>query len=142
MRYLIIVGRNLSPRDLWSRAFPRLKKADPKLYEEVAALPLSQEIAFPENGYHPAKAWDRLQAEIQSRLEEQKESDTLVIVVTHSEAIVNRLGVEIDAQRIPHEAVKILVIPEEESDSIGLFMFDKKGYLQDPWPFDFFSHTC
>lgn len=139
MRYLIVVGRNLSPRNPWSRAFPRLKKVDPALYKEVMALTLRREIAFPENGYHPAKVWDLLQAEIQSRLEEQEESDPLVIVVTHSEAIVGLLGVEIDAQRIPREAVRILVIPEDESEALGLFTFDEAGYLRDPWPFGFFS---
>lgn len=65
-----------------------------------------------------------------------------VLVETHSEALINAVGEEVGAGRIRRGDVRVVVFERtstREDVGVRVVEFDEKGYLQPPWPFDFFA---
>jgi predicted ATPase len=64
-----------------------------------------------------------------------------LVVETHSEALINRLGELIAAGRIPQDTVGIYLFEKEapnEVSTVRMSEFDRDGVLEN-WPFGFFS---
>jgi predicted ATPase len=67
--------------------------------------------------------------------------DLRVVVETHSEYLVNRLGALISKQRISSEDASVLVFEKNsfsEATDIRHSFFSDKGYLKN-WPHGFFE---
>ncbi|MGO9313772.1 MAG: AAA family ATPase [Syntrophobacteraceae bacterium] len=99
-------------------------------------------IEQPELHLHPnyqAKVADTL---IISILESKKsELDIRLIVETHSETIVNRIGNQIAAGRLKNDDVNVVLFEKENPDSdtfLRFVSYDENGYLIN-WPYGFFE---
>lgn len=83
---------------------------------------------YPETGLHPSKHMARI-------------TDLLVgnrdtrVIGTHSDAIINGVGLLIHDGKIDHRAVEVHVV---ESDGVRVATYGPNGYLVN-WPFGFFA---
>jgi predicted ATPase len=65
-----------------------------------------------------------------------------LVVETHSEHLVNRLGALVEMGRLSKEDIAIYLIEREKTDTpatVHMATFTDQGTLSEPWPFGFFS---
>ncbi len=89
--------------------------------------------ALPENGLHPTKA---VEAFI-DHVNYCKDNFDLN-VSTHSESIVNSLGLMIHSGKVSVEQVNVFVLSEDNQKIEHHSTFDPKGFLVN-WPYGFFD---
>ena len=98
-------------------------------------------IEQPELHLHPAK--QGAVGRMLSRLAAQSERHGSVLLVeTHSEALISAIGEQIEAGALKQELVQLVVFERTspvEPVQVRLVEFDEKGYLQRPWPLGFFA---
>ncbi len=121
---------------LWSILNPRILSR-----RKVSAANIFT-IEQPELHLHPslqAKVADLLIAAIKQAKE--KKIQLKLIVETHSEAIINRLGNQIARGNLSCQDVNIVLFEKRgpnDSTEVSLASYSKDGYLQN-WPFGFFE---
>jgi len=72
---------------------------------------------------------------------DRSRSPLRIVAETHSEALVNRLGVLIAEGKLTSEDVNVVLFDRKDPDGpagVRCVRFDKKGYLQN-WPYGFLS---
>ncbi len=104
-------------------------------------------IEQPELHLHPAhqaKLADAFVAAIAKTKKEDEVPGISLIIETHSQALINRLGELIEQGTVSADAVQIVVFSApEDLDSpteISVSSFDNDGKLED-WPFGFFNYS-
>lgn len=100
-------------------------------------------IEQPELHLHPAHQALLADVFVKSHLVDNSKN-TLYLVETHSEALVNRLGELIGQGELKNEDVQIVIFSDSddsfESDDIQVAEFDKNGVLKN-WPFGFSNYS-
>ena len=109
----------------------------------------SQTLAIeqPELHLHPAhqaKLADVFAGAIQQSEKEGRRTNVRLVVETHSEALINRLGELIEDGTISHNDVQIVIFSAEDDinspTKVTLAEFDQEGVLNN-WPFGFFNYS-
>ncbi|HBE19381.1 MAG TPA: hypothetical protein DEG17_27390 [Cyanobacteria bacterium UBA11149] len=109
---------------------------------QVTQSPVIFAIEQPELHLHPRLQGTITDAFVTSvKAAKEKNIDFRLVVETHSEALVNRLGHLVAEGKISHEDINIVLF--EPSDELGKIkvrtsQFDSDGYLND-WPLGFFD---
>jgi predicted ATPase len=104
--------------------------------------PITYAIEQPELHLHPRLQGNLTDALVKSiKTAKEKEIDLRLMIETHSEVLVNRLGQLIADGKISEEEINIVLF--EPSDKLGEVtirnaQFDSKGYLLN-WPLGFFE---
>ena len=99
-------------------------------------------IEQPELHLHPslqAKVSDLLIASI--TVAKEKDIKLKLIVETHSEAVINRIGNQIAKGKLSSQDVNIVIFEKKgpnESTEISVAEYDQEGYLKN-WPYGFFE---
>lgn len=106
-------------------------------------LPNIFAIEQPELHLHPRLQGTLTDAFVKS-IEAAKEEniDLRLILETHSEILINRLGYLVAEHKVSPDDINIVIFePSEESDNIKVktAKFDAEGYLTDDWPLGFFN---
>lgn len=100
-------------------------------------------IEQPENDLHPrlqGLLTDVFVASIQAA--KDKGIDLRLVIETHSETLVNRLGDLVAKKSISHEDINLLLFdPTEDPSNVKVRTnhFDADGYLTADWPIGFFN---
>ena len=104
-------------------------------------------IEQPELHLHPAhqaKLADVFVAAIQRNQESNASSEIRLMVETHSEALVNRLGELVEEGKIHPDAIQIVIFSAKEDlnspSEVSISRFDDTGALEN-WPFGFFNYS-
>ncbi len=92
---------------------------------------------------HQAKLADVFVSALSENARDNSDQSVGLLIETHSEALINRLGELIEGGKIPHDFVQIVVFsaPEEigSPTTVSLSSFDDNGVLNN-WPFGFFNY--
>lgn len=100
-------------------------------------LPITIAIEQPELHLHPA-----LQAKLMDIIAKiAMEKDVRFVIETHSETIINRIGLLIDKGKVNNKDIEITIFDKKFGDSKTQVLkstFDEEGYLKD-WPIGFFE---
>lgn len=100
-------------------------------------LPITIAIEQPELHLHPA-----LQAKLIDIIAKiAMEKDVRFVIETHSETIINRIGLLIDKGKVNNKDIEITIFDKKFGDSKTQVLkstFDEEGYLKD-WPIGFFE---
>jgi len=121
---------------LWSMLNPPFKSSLQRSATNIFT------IEQPELHLHPslqAKVADLLIASIEGAKE--KNIELRLVVETHSEAIINRIGNQIAKGRLANQDVNIVLFEKKgpnESTEVSVAEYDKEGYLIN-WPYGFFE---
>ena len=79
----------------------------------------------------------------QSR-KEHRRNNVRIVVETHSESLINRLGELIEKGAISHKDVQIVIFSAKDDinspTDVSLAEFDDEGILNN-WPFGFFNYS-
>ena len=104
-------------------------------------------IEQPELHLHPAhqaKLADVFSGAIRQGKGDPRRADVRLVVETHSEALINRLGELIEDGKISHDDVQIVIFSAEDDinspTDVSLAQFDEGGVLNN-WPFGFFNYS-
>lgn len=104
-------------------------------------------IEQPELHLHPAhqaKLADVFAGSVQQSRQEYRRSDLRLVVETHSESLINRLGELIEDGLISNDDVQIVIFSAPDDinapTKVTLASFNKDGALEN-WPFGFFNYT-
>ena len=110
---------------------------------------ISQTLAIeqPELHLHPAhqaKLADVFAGAIRQGKDHARRADVRLVIETHSEALINRLGELIEGGKISHNDVQIVIFSAEDDinspTDVSLAEFDEGGVLNN-WPFGFFNYS-
>ena len=120
-----------------SRGMPRHNRT------ELRTLAIEQ----PELHLHPAhqaKLADVFVSVIKRGMQSDRQMETRLIVETHSEALIYRLGELIEDGKISADAVQIVIFSAHEDlgspTEVSISSFDETGALKN-WPFGFFNYS-
>lgn len=108
-------------------------------------IPKLLAIEQPELHLHPcyqAKIADSLVATIE--MAKAQQNDVRILVETHSESIINRLGQLVQQKQISNDDISIILFSKnspDEATKITTSTFDDNGYLLS-WPYGFFEPDC
>ena len=104
-------------------------------------------IEQPELHLHPAhqaKLADAFVAAVTKERQSEQSPEIRLIVETHSEALINRLGELIESGAISSNSVQIVIFSAPDDlvspTNISISSFDEDGALKD-WPFGFFNYS-
>ena len=104
-------------------------------------------IEQPELHLHPAhqaKLADVFVSVVRKDKQRAPSPETRLIVETHSEALIQRLGELVEKGEVSAEAIQIVIFSaDEDLDSpteVSISMFDDSGALSN-WPFGFFNYS-
>ena len=105
-------------------------------------------IEQPELHLHPAhqaKLADAFVAAVAKAKKKDEAPGISLIIETHSEALINRLGELIESDKINADTVQIVVFSASEDlgspTKIWVSSFDDSGVLEKDWPFGFFNYS-
>ena len=105
-----------------------------------SGVPAIFAVEQPELHLHP-----RMQAQLADiflravQVAKENGLDLRIVIETHSEAIVNRIGGRIGDQEIDPQLIKVVLFERREGVSLVKFSeYDDEGYLTD-WPYGFFD---
>ena len=98
-----------------------------KEVQDLAAREGREAILFPETRLHAAHHWRQVAGRVLS--------DERLVIGTHSQAIVNEIGIVIGGGRLRCEDIQIRVLRVGEDDLVAGYTPD--GALDDSWPFGF-----
>lgn len=98
---------------------------------QVTALGCSRVIRWPEARLHPTKHMAAVVAPILHAIETREQ----VVIATHSEAILNSIGCQIEERGWNPDDFAIVVANDEPRFAA----YSREGYLESPWPFGFFA---
>ena len=105
--------------------------------------PIIFAIEQPELHLHPRLQGTLTDAFVQSIEAAEKDNiDLRLILETHSEILINRLGYLVAENKVSPDDINIVIFePSEESDNVKVktAKFDAEGYLTDDWPLGFFN---
>jgi len=104
-------------------------------------------IEQPELHLHPAhqaKLADVLVAAVGNHGQGSGRPETRLIVETHSEALIQRLGELVEEGKLEASSVQVVVVSSlddlESPTEVSVSQFDYNGGLRD-WPYGFFSYS-
>ncbi len=126
---------------LWAMTERPHKEPETLLDDIAEPVPKIFSVEQPELHLHPgyqAKVADMLIATVAAA--KKSNTDIRLIVETHSEAIVNRIGNQIAAGKIDHDDVNVVIFEKQGPDDdteVSQARYDKNGYLEN-WPYGFF----
>ena len=90
-------------------------------------------VIYPEAGLHPSRHMQKVEAIIDRAVT----SSSRLVIMTHSEGIVNGIGNRIEAKRWPVDAFALVVVGKDET--LRMASYDANGALGENWPFGFFA---
>ena len=114
----------------------------PQNYPFATVIPITYAIEQPELHLHPSMQSKLVDAFVDTitRGRDQKK-DIRLIIETHSESIINKMGHLIHEQKINPQDVNVLIFePNEKNQNsdVRISSFDSDGYLTN-WPIGFFE---
>jgi len=129
---------------LWAISHGHTQDLSPNLihFTRYYPLPITFAIEQPELHLHPtlqAKLADAFLAAIKEAKE--RKIDLRLIIETHSEVIISRLGHRVAHQEITPEEINVVLFDKKDAHSpteIRIAQYDEQGYLTN-WPFGFFE---
>ena len=128
---------------LWWTEYNSLNSKNLLQHLNMCTLAIEQ----PELHLHPAhqaKLADAFVAAVAQKNKKNEAPGISLIIETHSEALINRLGELIESGQVSANKVQIIVFsaPEDLASptEIGVSSFDDSGRLKD-WPFGFFNYS-
>ncbi len=95
-------------------------------------------IEQPELHLHPQ--FQAQIADVLAAVVSDKSNSSAIVLETHSEHLVNRMGELISKGKISSNDVQVLVVDQQESaqSTVTTVSFDERGYLDSSWPNGFF----
>lgn len=128
----------------WAQSAPTLSRTRRKPGTGIRTLVIEQ----PELHLHPAhqaKLADVFVSVIgKGQQRDASKLETRLVVETHSEALIQRLGELVEERKVDPEAIQIVIFSaNEDLDSptkVSLSRFDDTGALSN-WPFGFFNYS-
>ena len=128
---------------IWWAQSPRLRRSAPRRRSNFQTLAIEQ----PELHLHPAhqaKLADVFVAAIGHRKSEKDKSGLGLVVETHSEAMIQRLGELVEGRKVSADDIQIVIFSApDDLDSpteISISRFNDAGVLIN-WPFGFFNYS-
>ena len=128
----------------WAQRQRYLRRTTPTRRPAVFTLAIEQ----PELHLHPehqARLADAFVAGIRLGGQERREhSETRLVVETHSESLINRLGELVEMGKVDAADIQIVIFSAQDDlaspTQVRLSSFDKTGALID-WPYGFFKYS-
>lgn len=127
---------------IWWSSVRAQERYGRRQFQEPALMAIEQ----PELHLHPAhqaKLADVFARAVANEAGAERRNPINLLIETHSEALINRIGELIEMGSISPESVQVVIFSAEgginSPTSVSLAQFDEKGALSN-WPFGFFNY--